>query len=257
MQIIRYSRDGQDGYGRIDGDEIYPIANPFTGVMPSDQMPLPRDKVLLLAPATPTKILAAAVNYQSHAIRRDPTDQPELFYKPPSSVCGPGDTIQLPPDANQVEAEGELVAVMGRRTRNVSPAQALESVLGFSCGVDVSAREWQRGDRSFWRGKGCDTFSPLGPVIATDLNPANLTLVTRINGDVRQETTTEMLLFDVAELIVFAARHITLEPGDLIFTGTPGTTPEIVDNDTLEVEISGIGTLRNPVATIPDPTKEQ
>lgn len=253
MLIGRYRIDGHATYGLLDpdGGTVQPVRDPFVDA------PQPRgdvvdasqaERVEQLPPGEPSLIVAAAVNYRSHAIKRDPTDKPELFFKPPSSVVGPGQPIILPPDAGTVEVEGELVAVIGRTARHVPAEQAAGYVLGYTCGVDVSAREWQRADRQFWRAKGCDTFSPLGPVIATDVDPAGCELTTRVNGTVEQQTKVSELLFDVAELVAFASRHLTLRPGDLIFTGTPGTTPRITPGDVVDVTISGIGSLVNPVA---------
>jgi 2-keto-4-pentenoate hydratase/2-oxohepta-3-ene-1,7-dioic acid hydratase in catechol pathway len=147
-----------------------------------------------------------------------------------------------------VDAEGELVAVIGRTCRNVPPEEAPGYVFGYTCGNDVSARHWQRDDIQWWRAKGADTFCPVGPFIATDLDPANLVLRTRLNGEVAQETNTSAMIHSTAKLISFASRVMTLEAGDLLFTGTPGVTPKLEHGDVVEVEIEGIGTLRNDVA---------
>ncbi len=215
---------------------------------------IPLTEVRLLAPVHPGKILAAAVNYQSHVasgrsiIKQDEAPAvPQLFLKPSSSVVGPGDAIVLPAAAHRVDAEGELVAVIGRNCRGVTPEQALDHVLGYTCGNDVSARHWQRDDIQWWRAKGTDTFSPIGPVIATGLDPARLDLRTLVNGEEKQRANTSGLVHSLAELISFASQAMTLEPGDLIFTGTPGETPRLHPGDVVEVEIGGIGVLSNPV----------
>ena len=249
MLISRYRHRETVCYGRVEPDSglVQPVTEPFRGPVRPDGVPFPAAEAELLAPCTPSKILAAAVNYASHAIKRAPTDKPELFFKPPSSVIGPGEAIVLPPDAGVVEVEGELVVVIGRTARNVTAAQAGDYILGYTCGVDVSAREWQRADRQFWRAKGCDTFSPIGPAIACGIDPAACTLTTTINGQIAQETSVNALLFDVAELVAFASRHLTLLAGDLIFTGTPGRTPRVVPGDTVTVTITGVGALTNPV----------
>jgi 2-keto-4-pentenoate hydratase/2-oxohepta-3-ene-1,7-dioic acid hydratase in catechol pathway len=250
MQFVRFRVNNEVHYGILEDERIRVMAGtPFeadpTGRLTGQTFSL--SEVRLLAPVMPGKILAAAVNYPSHAINSPVPTKPELFLKPPSSVIGPEEPVIIPADAGRVDAEGELVAVIGRRARNVRPEEALNYVLGYTCGFDISARVWQRGDRQWWRAKGSDTFSPIGPVIATGLDPASLTLVTRVNGVVRQESPTSELVYDVPALIATISRHMTLEPGDLIFTGTPGETPEIRPGDVIEVEITGIGVLRNPV----------
>jgi 2-keto-4-pentenoate hydratase/2-oxohepta-3-ene-1,7-dioic acid hydratase in catechol pathway len=204
--------------------------------------------------ARPGKILAAAVNYQSHVpsgrtvLKQDEAPAiPQLFLKPSSSIIGPGDTIILPADAPRVDAEGEVVAVIGKPCRNVSEAQALDYVSGYTCGNDVSGRHWQRDDIQWWRAKGSDTFSPIGPFVATGLDPTSISLRTRVNGEEKQSGSTSDLIHSVAAMISFASRVMTLEPGDLLFTGTPGVPPKLEDADECEIEIDGIGVLSNPV----------
>jgi 2-keto-4-pentenoate hydratase/2-oxohepta-3-ene-1,7-dioic acid hydratase in catechol pathway len=255
MRYVRFRHQSRELYGTIDGDEITAIEGDiFAGHRASGET-LPLSRVKLLAPIPrPGKILAAAVNYQSHAPsgstvtkQDEPPSIPQLFLKPSSSVIGPEDTIVLPDGARRVDAEGELVAVIGRACRSASVDDALEYVLGYTCGNDVSARHWQRDDLQWWRAKGSDTFSPIGPVIATGLDPADLELRTLVNGEEKQRTNTSALVHSVAALISFASQVCTLEPGDLIFTGTPGETPTLSQGDVVEVEIAGIGALRNPV----------
>jgi 2-keto-4-pentenoate hydratase/2-oxohepta-3-ene-1,7-dioic acid hydratase in catechol pathway len=254
MLYARYRHRDNVSYGVIGADGVHPLAGELFGRHEPLPEPLPLAEVALLPPVTPGKILAAAVNYHSHAetgravLKRETLpDIPQLFLKPASSVIGPGETIVLPPDARRVDAEGELVAVIGRGCRNVPPEEALRYVFGYTCGNDVSARHWQRDDVQWWRAKGSDTFSPIGPVIATGLDPTALRLVTRVNGVEAQNTSTSMLIFGVAELVSFASRYMTLEPGDLLFTGTPGEPPRLNAGDVVEVEIDGIGVLSNPV----------
>jgi 2-keto-4-pentenoate hydratase/2-oxohepta-3-ene-1,7-dioic acid hydratase in catechol pathway len=255
MIYARVHHGAREYYSVIEGEYIYELEGDIFGEHSPAQTGTPLSEAVLLAPVPrPGKILAAAVNYQSHApgasviTKSDqPPAEPQLFLKPSSSVVGPEQPIVLPQGARRVDAEGELVAVIGRICRAVSADEALDYVLGYTCGNDVSARHWQRDDLQWWRAKGADTFSPIGPVIATDLDPAALELTTRVNGEARQKTSTSGLVHSVAALIAFAAQTCTLEPGDLIFTGTPGETPTLSDGDTVEVEISGIGVLRNPV----------
>lgn len=256
MLYVRFEAGGQIRYGILRGGEIEVLrADLFEDAAGSGETIALSDVRMLSPVARPGKILAAAVNYQSHAPsgsvitkQDEPPQIPQLFLKPSSSVVGPDETILLPEGARRVDAEGELVAVIGKACRSVNADDALDYVFGYTCGNDVSARHWQRDDLQWWRAKGADTFSPLGPVIATDLDPANLELRTRINGEERQATNTGSMVHSVAALISFASQVCTLEPGDLVFSGTPGETPTLNDGDTVEVEISGIGTLRNIVA---------
>ena len=254
MRLCRFRHGDAVRYGSLEHDSV----QPFEGDLFGDRRPtgesIPLAEVRLLAPVIPRTVLAAAVNYQSHlpsgrAVLKDDDapDIPQLFLKPASSVVGPGDTIVLPRGARRVDAEGELVAVIGQPCRKVSEAEALDYVLGYTCGNDVSARHWQRDDLQWWRAKGADTFTPLGPAIATDIDPASVMLRVRVNGEERQASRTDQLIHGIAKMIAFASEVMTLEPGDVLFTGTPGEPPKLEDGDTVEVEIEGIGTLTNPV----------
>ena len=254
MLYGRFEHLGRTAFGILEGDRIQPLAGDIFGDHRPSGDAVPLAEVRLLAPVDPRKILAAAVNYQSHVpsgrtvLKSDNAPAvPQLFLKPSSSVVGPGDVIVLPAEARRVDAEGELVAVIGRICRNVSPEQALDYVFGYTCGNDVSARHWQRDDIQWWRAKGSDTFTPLGPFIATGLDPTNIGLRTRVNGVEAQSGNTSDLIHSVAAMISFASRVMTLEPGDLLFTGTPGEPPRLEDGDVVEVEIDGIGVLGNTV----------
>jgi 2-keto-4-pentenoate hydratase/2-oxohepta-3-ene-1,7-dioic acid hydratase in catechol pathway len=194
----------------------------------------------LLHPVTPGKILAVGLNYRSHLGDRKAPPHPEMFYKPISALQNPGDPIVTPPESLNMHFEGELVVVMG-------PGN---SVFGVTCGNDVSERDWQNGpnkDLQWWRAKGSDTFAPLGPAIVTDLDYGNIMLETRVNGKTVQKQSTSDLLFDVATIIQRIGQWVTLHEGDLIYTGTPGNTSKLNPGDVVEVEIEGIGVLRNPV----------
>jgi 2-keto-4-pentenoate hydratase/2-oxohepta-3-ene-1,7-dioic acid hydratase in catechol pathway len=173
-----------------------------------------------------------------------------MFYKPVTALQSPGGPIVIPRDATDVHYEGELVVVIGKETRNVSPAQAREAIFGVTCGNDVSDRNWQHGEKKdlqWWRAKGCDTFAPLGPAIVTGLDTGNLRLETRLNGEVVQQESTGDLIFDCPSIVSWVSGWVTLLPGDLIYTGTPGSTRRMQPGDVVEVEIEGIGVLRNPV----------
>lgn len=251
----RFEHRGQTAYGALEGDGVRPLSGDLIADPKSSGDKIALAQVKLLAPIErPGKILAAAVNYQSHVpsgrtvLKSDNAPSvPQLFLKPASSIIGPGETIVLPAEARRVDAEGELVAVIGKLCRNVSPEEALSYVFGYTCGNDVSARHWQRDDVQWWRAKGSDTFSPIGPYIATDLDPTNIGLRTRVNGVEMQSGNTSDLIHDLASMISFASKVMTLEPGDLLFTGTPGVPPKLEDGDLCEVEIDGIGVLSNPV----------
>ena len=255
MLFLRFRDGDQTRYGILRGDEVEALKGDLFEDAGGSGVTLALSKIRLLAPVSrPGKILAAAVNYQSHAPsgsvitkQDEPPTTPQLFLKPSSSVIGPDETIVLPEGARRVDAEGELVAVIGKACRLVSADEALDYVFGYTCGNDVSARHWQRDDLQWWRAKGADTFSPLGPTIATDLDPSDLELRTRVNGEEKQSTNTGAMVHSVAALISFASQVCTLEPGDLVFSGTPGETPTLNHGDTVEVEISGIGVLRNTV----------
>ena len=254
MLYCRFEHAGRTSYGLVVGDEVTRLDEGLFGDHKPSGKGLLLSNVRLLAPVEPRKILAAAVNYQSHVpsggsvLRDDGAPKiPQLFLKPTSSVIGPGDTIVLPAEARRVDAEGEVVPVIGRTCRKVSPDQALEYVLGYTAGNDVSARHWQRDDIQWWRAKGSDTFSPLGPFIVTGLDASNIGLTTRVNDAKTQTGNTSDLIHSIAAMIAFASQVMTLQPGDVIYTGTPGEPPKLNDGDLVEVEVEGAGILRNPV----------
>jgi 2-keto-4-pentenoate hydratase/2-oxohepta-3-ene-1,7-dioic acid hydratase in catechol pathway len=213
------------------------------------------ESVKFLAPCEPTKILAVGRNFKSHLHGRPQPQNPELFYKPLSCLAGPEEEIVLPPDATNAHYEGELVVMVGKRLRKASREEAAAAVFGVTCGNDVSERTWQNGkppggegkDIQWWRAKGSDTFGTVGPVLVTGLDPDDLLLETRLNGEIVQHERTSDLIFDVPETLAFVSRYVTLEPGDIIYTGTPGNTKALKPGDVVEVEIEGVGVLRNRV----------
>lgn len=201
----------------------------------------------------PSKIIGIGVNYRAHAIEmgKGLPEEPLMFLKPRSALIPEGFPIERPAGFDRVDFEGELGVVIGKRARKVSRERALDVVLGFTCINDVTVRDLQKRDGQWARAKGFDTFCPLGPRIVGGLDPANLQLTTRLNGEVRQSSSTADLIFDVPALIAFCSAHMTLEAGDVISTGTPAGVGNLAPGDVVEVEIEGIGVLRNPVIARP------
>jgi 2-keto-4-pentenoate hydratase/2-oxohepta-3-ene-1,7-dioic acid hydratase in catechol pathway len=244
---VRYAVGDAVSYGILEGDRIRQLEGDlFASPRPTGQS-VPLADVRLLAPVEPSKVIAVGRNFRSHLGDRPAPEWPGLFAKYPTSIIGPGDSIVLPPDANNAHYEGELVLVIGRRAKDVPRERALEYVFGVTAGNDISERDWQAGDLQWFRAKATDTFAPIGPVIARGLDPDNLLIQTRVNGEVRQSERSADLLFDVSEIISYVSRYVTLVPGDVIFTGTPQTTRALSPGDVVEIEIEGVGVLRNPV----------
>ncbi|HXI14631.1 MAG TPA: fumarylacetoacetate hydrolase family protein [Thermoanaerobaculia bacterium] len=203
----------------------------------------------LLAPLIPGKIVAVGRNYADHAkeLGNSVPSEPILFMKPPSAIIGPEMAIVRPVSSDRVDFEGELGIVIGTKARNIQASGWKEFVLGFTCVNDVTARDLQKRDVQFTRGKSFDTFCPIGPCIATDVDPSDLKLVSRVNGDTRQDGRTSQMIFGPGALLEFITSIMTLEEGDLILTGTPAGVGPLTAGDRVEIEIEGIGTLRNPV----------
>ena len=213
------------------------------------KMPVDAHAPPLPPPCAPTKIVGVGLNYRAHALEmgKPLPAEPLLFLKPPSAVVGSGTPIVLPRGYERIDFEGELGVVIGRRARDVPLASALDYVVGFTCALDITVRDLQKRDVQYTRAKGFDTFCPLGPVIARGLDPSRLRLVTRLNGAVRQDSSTADLIFPVPALVSFISAVMTLEPGDVISSGTPPGVGPLSPGDVVEVEIEGIGVLRNPV----------
>jgi 2-keto-4-pentenoate hydratase/2-oxohepta-3-ene-1,7-dioic acid hydratase in catechol pathway len=244
----RFEFEGRHNYGLLDNGVIEELHGGLFDEPEMTGRQFPIGDVKLLAPCVPSKILAVGLNYRSHLGSRPAPANPEMFYKPITSLQNPGDPIRLPADSTDTHFEGELVVVIGRPVKHASPEEARDAVFGVTCGNDVSERNWQRNtDRQWWRAKGCDTFAPLGPWIVTGLDYSDLALETRVNGEVMQKQRTSDLIFDVPTVIEFVSRYVSLTPGDVIYTGTPGNTKKMEPGDAVEVELEGIGVLRNPV----------
>ncbi|MBN1266697.1 MAG: fumarylacetoacetate hydrolase family protein [Anaerolineales bacterium] len=207
------------------------------------------ESVSLLPPCRPSKIICVGRNYAAHAAEHD-TEVPAiplLFFKPPSSLVGHGAFIELPPQSEQIEHEAELAVVIGKAGRWIRPETAREYIFGYTIANDVTARDLQREDPQWTRAKGFDSFCPLGPWIETDLDPTDLLIACRVNGQIRQMASTHDMVFNLAHLIAYSSAIMSLQPGDIILTGTPAGVSRILDGDTVSIEIEGIGTLENPV----------
>jgi 2-keto-4-pentenoate hydratase/2-oxohepta-3-ene-1,7-dioic acid hydratase in catechol pathway len=249
-KYVRYRKDSAVAYGILEGAAIREIRGGLFGAREETGAVHALAGVKLLCPCEPPKILAVGRNYKSHLGDRKQPDRPEMFYKPVSALQHPGEPIVIPPEAANVHFEGELVIVIGKRVSRASPEEARAAIFGVTCGNDVSDRDWQNGpqkDLQWWRAKGSDTFAPLGPAIVAGLDCGGLMLETRLNGEVLQRQSTADLIFDCPTVVSWVSRWVTLVPGDVIYTGTPGNTRAMKPGDIVEVEIEGVGVLRNPV----------
>lgn len=254
MRLVRYQKPGQPALqGWLYNDHVGPIEGDLAGEFRRMEATIPLKDVRLLTPVLPRKIICVGRNYVAHAKEHNAEvpESPLLFLKPSTAVIGPDAPIQLPPQSAQVEHEAELVIVIGKPGRWISPPNAMEHVLGFTLGNDVTARDLQRKDGQWTRAKGFDTFCPLGPWIETDFDPADALITCHVNGDMRQMGSTRDMVFSVRQLVAFASTIMTLETGDVIMTGTPAGVGPLTPGDVVEVAIEGLGVLRNPVEASP------
>ncbi len=257
MKIVRYldSATNAPAFGIVEGTTVYAgDGDVFAGLTKGAEVGL-FDDLQVLAPIEPGKVIAIGMNYLKHvkeldASRETPTE-PVVFMKPQSAIIGPGAAIELAYPENETHYEAELVVVIGKTAKRVSEAQALEYVLGYTAGNDISDRVQQSAGNQWIRGKGYDTYLPLGPVIETELDPGDVTVQSRLNGDLRQDDNTDGLIFNVPFLIEFLSDVMTLNPGDIIMTGTPHGVGAIKEGDTIVVEVGGVGVLSNPVINRP------
>jgi 2-keto-4-pentenoate hydratase/2-oxohepta-3-ene-1,7-dioic acid hydratase in catechol pathway len=250
MKIVRFSLGKRTGYGILDNQTIKVIqGNPFYKIQYSGAT-FTLSEVKLRAPCVPSKIVCLGVNYRSHAgeMNSQPPSSPLIFLKPPTAIIGPEDKIIYPEMSQRVDYEGELGVVIKKKTSHVASQDALDYILGYTCFNDVTARDLQRLDGQWTRGKGFDTFAPFGPCIETDFDPTNAPLETYLNGELKQKSNTTELIFPVSEIISFISRVMTLLPGDVIATGTPGGIGPMNPGDIIEIKIAPIGVLRNYVA---------
>ncbi len=255
MKLCRITHESLDEprLASIDLSSVHPFdkGSWIAGIQAQTFSPIPLADVTLLAPVVPSKIVCVGRNYVEHAaeLGNKMPDEPLLFLKPPSAVIASGDEIILPKESQQVEHEGELGVVIKERAKDLRDDEdPLGYVLGYTCVNDVTARDLQRKDVQFTRGKSFDTFCPVGPVIVTDIDPSNTVVTTRVNGEVKQNGQTSTMAFSVPFLIRYISRIMTLYPGDLIATGTPAGVSRLNHGDIVEVEVEGVGVLRNQVS---------
>lgn len=286
VTYCRFEVDGRVAYGIVEGDTVIELAGDLFGEWERSFHKHALDEVRVLVPTQPTQVFAMAGNYESHLggentvttivtsetkvvsdlntgvttptvettteVRRsgevpETFRIPQPFFKSPACLTAHETSIVLPADTEEVHFEAEMVIVIGHEAKDVSEADALDYVFGVTCGNDVSARVWQAGDVQWWRAKASDTFGPCGPFIVAGLDYDDLLMTLRLNGEVKQQERTSHLIHGVAETVSFISRHVTLHPGDLIFTGTPGKTSALSQGDVVEVELEGVGVLRNNV----------
>jgi 2-keto-4-pentenoate hydratase/2-oxohepta-3-ene-1,7-dioic acid hydratase in catechol pathway len=252
MNIVRYQHGDHAHYGILDGDTVYEASGDlYSGGLKQGTAVGPLASTTLFAPVEPSKIIAIGLNYQDHidedAFDFEKPENPIVFLKPPSSLVGAGANIVLPAGTDHVDSEAELGVVIGQRCRNVKAENYQDVILGLTNANDVSARDYQFKDGQWARAKGFDTFSPVGSSVVTEIDPTNRSITCRLNGEVRQQSNTDMLIFDVPTLIEFVSRVMTLEPGDIIMTGTPAGPPTMKAGDVVEIEIEGLGVLKNTV----------
>ena len=249
MLLVRFLAQGRTAYGILDNDEIGELDGAGYASLSSIRARHRTADVSLLAPCVPTKIVAVGLNYRDHAreLGMQVPESPVLFLKPPTSVIGPGGTIMRPAMSSRVDYEAELGIVIRDRVSRIPPEAARDHILGYTCANDVTARDLQKKDGQWTRAKSFDTFCPIGPWIQTDLDPADLLVESYVNGGRRQSSRTSQFIFGVDHLISFISQVMTLEPGDLIITGTPAGIGPMQAGDEVEIRIEGIGSLKNRV----------
>ncbi|MEW6276943.1 MAG: fumarylacetoacetate hydrolase family protein [Bacillota bacterium] len=250
MQIGRFSYQEETFFGVVEGDVVFPVADPFRSLEPLSGRKLPLAEAVPLAPCRPGKAVCVGLNYRDHAreLGMALPEEPVLFLKPPTAVIGPGESIIYPDMSRQVDYEAELAVVIKKEARHVREEEAAGYILGYTCANDVTARDLQRKDGQWTRAKSFDTFLPLGPYIETDLDPGRQEISLYLNGERKQHSSTDQLIFPVSRLIAFISRIMTLLPGDVILTGTPAGVGPVQPGDVVEVVISGVGRLINRVA---------
>lgn len=250
MRVARFSLNGEPRFGIVDGPELVVLAgHPLVAGYETTGDRVPIKEVKLLAPSIPSKVVCVGKNYADHIAEMNLSTEaePTLFLKPSSSIVGPGDAIVLPAQSQQVDLEVELAIVMGQIAKNVTEADALNYVWGYTVANDVTARDLQFSDDQWARSKSFDSFCPLGPWIETEFVPEDQVLESRVDGEVRQNSTLTHMLHNVPKIISYISQNMTMLPGDVVLTGTPAGISPILAGQIVECEIEGIGTLVNPV----------
>ena len=247
-KYIRYSHDNDINYGIVSNDMVLELTKaPYLGGIQTGKK-IQLNNVQLLAPAEPSKVLAVGFNYHSHRGDLELPSHPPIFLKLPSSIIGPNENIIYHSGITDLHYEAELVAVIGKRASKISKEEASDYIFGVTAGNDVSARNWQAEDLQWFRGKASDTFSPLGPMIVSGLNYKDLLVESKLNGKTMQSQRTKDHIHDIDAIVSHISQTVTLEPGDVIYTGTPGTTSSMVPGDIIEITIEGVGVLKNTIS---------
>lgn len=247
--IGRFQQKGEIFHAKVEGGKLYRLRGDIFGPRSFEKKPMPRTGVKTLVPVTPSKIICVGLNYADHAQEtgKELPKEPLIWFKAPTSLLADGEKIEIPFPEHRTDFEAELCIVIGRKARNVSPAEATRHILGYTASQDISDRTIQRAESQWARAKSFDTFTPLGPYIETQIDPANLTIQLFQNGQLRQNSNTRELIFKPAELVSFISTGLTLLPGDVILTGTPSGIGPIKSRDKLEVRIQGLAPLCNTV----------
>jgi 2-keto-4-pentenoate hydratase/2-oxohepta-3-ene-1,7-dioic acid hydratase in catechol pathway len=250
MRYVRFDAGAGPRWGRLEGETIEPLAGPPWETTRGAGRGFPSGQGQLLPPAEPSKIVAVGRNYSEHAAEMggEVPAEPLLFLKAPSALLSPGGVIVRPPESNRVDYEGELALIVGRRIKSWPQDRYLEALAGICAANDVTARDLQKKDGQFARAKSFDTFCPLGPHLDAGIDPSDLSLSTRLNGEVKQSARTSQMIFSPAYLVAYISRMMTLLPGDVILTGTPSGVGPLAEGDTVTVEIEDLGRLTNTVA---------
>lgn len=250
MRIIRYiHRDAPPAYGWVQDDKLGRLDGSLFAGYRRQKAEINLDEVQILEPVLPSKVICVGRNYASHAAEQNAEipEIPLLFLKPPTSIISSGGVIILPPQSSRVEHEAELAVVIGKKGRWISPDSASEYIFGYTIANDVTARDLQRSDNQWTRGKGFDTFCPIGPWVETEFDPSDAMITCTVNGELRQMASTKDMIFSIRQLIAFTSSIMTLIPGDILLTGTPSGVGGLQAGDKIEISIEGIGTLINYV----------
>ena len=257
-KYVRYEHDGATSYGVLEGETIHQLSGDVFASPERTGATVALGDVALLPPSEPKKVVAAGLNYRSHLGGAQPAEYPGLFDKHATSLIGHEAEITYYEGATNLHFEGEMVLIIGKVTRDVSVEEAPDHIFAVAPGNDISERVWQSNDLQWFRAKGADTFGPVGPVMASGVDYDDLLLETRVNGEVKQSQRTADLIFDTSAIVSYVSRYITLEPGDMIFTGTPGSTSAMQPGDVVEIELENVGVLRNTIGPKGGrPTNEQ